>query len=143
MDSQLRALFGMADAFVSSIGKCMAGELATDDACMPLLVPIDLWIKMEAQLRSMTLHRNDVKNLGRNIHFAPTACELNRANKCQNQYLAEKAAHQDAATHRHNWDDVLQPRQRIALEELLTSASSGEDAAGPQRGLRCMRTVRD
>ena len=57
MDGSLRALFHVGDAYVSTIGRCMAEDLGNCAACSPMTVPIELFERIEVQLASMKAHQ--------------------------------------------------------------------------------------
>ena len=121
MDDSLRAVFRIGDAYVSTIGRCMAGDLGNNAVCSPLMVPLELFEKMEMQLASMKAHQLDVNALGHSVHFAQKACELNRGSKAQHQYLQEKLIHKQAAVARHVWTPLTETQKgsTIFLENLV------------------------
>ena len=45
MDDSLRAIFRIEDAYVSTIGRCMADDLENNAVCSPTMVPLELFEK--------------------------------------------------------------------------------------------------
>ena len=95
----VKQVFAIADCLFSHIGSCMMQGLVASSAepMAPLLVPISLYERVEAQARSLAIHRNDVNEFWHPVHFAATALECNRSVRTHAQYMHDKATHADAA----------------------------------------------
>ena len=125
MSGPLRILFSTADCPDANVGNSLV-----ENYCVPVLVPLALVSRVEAQSTSLCPRREDCLHLGLPVHFAQIACELNRGSKDRNQCLQETDVHKQVAVARHDGPtDTLRGNAPKDVEQAIASNDPEESSS--------------